>query len=303
VTADAKPDEDDEDEDTPTDRFLRKLIAHLVPGCSAKDKTPRFRCTQMLSEILRNVPTLEDELYLQAKQVLLERGMDKEWTIRSAACIGLGVLARGEAAADNEDEDESDEQGGEGSGPGTTIMDKLKALCRYDMDPHVRIACLPGMSLPLNPNTLPLLLSRTRDTDPSVRRISFRLLQQVPVRGLSVAQRSVIVRNGLGDREAAVRAEASKLIYQWAVACSDYDAEASGGQSKAQARQKQDVKIDLDEFIDLFDLWDGEVAEEALKAIIYRRSNVLDGLDLSQGRYLRRFMITETNNIVSYVLV
>ncbi|PVF94264.1 hypothetical protein CPB86DRAFT_713554 [Serendipita vermifera] len=285
---DAKADEDEDEEDTPADRFLRKLISHLIPGCSAKDKTPRFRCTQTLSEILRNVPTLEDELYVQAKQVLLERGMDKEWTIRSAACIGLGVLARGEAAADDEEDEESDEEG-ESSGSGTTIMDKLKALCRFDMHPHVRIACLPGMSLPLNPDTLPLLLSRTRDTDPSVRRMSFRLLQQVPVRGLSVAQRSVIVRNGLGDRETAVRAEASKLVYQWAVACSDYNTEPNGGQSKTQARQKLDVKIDLDEFIDLFDLWDGEVAEEALKALIYRRPNVLEGLDLSQSSFWSNF--------------
>jgi condensin complex subunit 3 len=114
--------------------------------------------------------------------------------------------------------------------------------------------------------------------------MAFRLLQQVPVRGLSVAQRSLLVKNGLGDREVAVRMESSKLIYQWAVACSDYNgAQPKGSNSRRDAAQRLEAKIDLDEFLDLFDLWDGEVAEEALKALVYKRPNVLDGLDLSQG--------------------
>jgi condensin complex subunit 3 len=113
--------------------------------------------------------------------------------------------------------------------------------------------------------------------------MAFRLLQQVPVRGLSVAQRSLLVKNGLGDRESAVRVESSKLIYQWAIACSDYGgAQPKGSSSRRDAAQRLEAKIDLDEFLDLFDLWDGEVAEEALKALVYKRPNVLDGLDLSQ---------------------
>jgi condensin complex subunit 3 len=228
---------------------------------------------------LRNVPSLDDELYTSIKVVLLERGTDREWTIRSAACPGLGVLARGEIS-ENSDSDDDEEAGSSD----IRISTVLQALCQYDPHPHVRISCLPGMSIPLTASTLPLLLSRTRDSDSGVRKMSFRLLQQVPVRGLTVAQRSLLVKNGLGDREASVRMESSKLIYQWAIACSDYSgAQPKGNNSRRDAAQRLEAKIDLDEFLDLFDLWDGEVAEEALKALVYKRPNVLDGLDLSQG--------------------
>ncbi|KIM27959.1 hypothetical protein M408DRAFT_16414 [Serendipita vermifera MAFF 305830] len=277
-------DEDDEEE-TPKERFLSKLVAHVLPGCRAKDKTPRFRCSQLLSEILRNVPSLDDELYASISEVLLERGTDREWTIRSAASIGLGVLARGEAAQDPDSDDDSDEEKDR-----PRIASVLQALCQYDLHPHVRVSCLPGLAMPLNASTLPLLLSRTRDSDTGVRKMAFRLLQQVPVRGFSVAQRSLLVKNGLGDREAAVRAESSKLIYQWAVSCSDYTGGEPATSNVRQGRaQKQESKIDLDEFLDLFDLWDGEVAEEALKALVYKRPNILDGLDMSQAEFWSDF--------------
>ena len=222
------------------------------------------------------MPSLSDDLYGRIRDVLLERGMDREWTIRSAACPGLGVLARGE-------DTDSDSDGEDGHSI-LRISTVLQALCQYDSHPHVRISCLPGISMELNVSTLPILLSRTRDTDGAVRKMAFRLLLRVPVRGLSVAQRSLLVKNGLGDREASVRAESSKLIYQWAVSCSDYGAQSEGNSSKRNAAQMMGAKIDLDEFLDLFDLWDGEVAEEALKALVYKRPNVLDGLDLSQGK-------------------
>lgn len=245
------------------------MISHVLPGCGAKDKTPRFRCTQLLSEILRSVPSLDDELYSTIKTVLLERISDKEWTIRAVACHGLGVLARAEAPIDDEEDIED----------GARISDILRAVCQYDVQPHVRIAALPGISLPLNVTTLPFLLTRTRDIDAAVRKAAFRIIQQIPVRGLSVAQRSLIIKNGLGDRETAVRAEVSKLVYHWALTCSEY------GQTPESSKRanKLDVKIDIDEFLDLFDLWDGTVAEEALKAVIYKRPTILDGLDLSKG--------------------
>jgi condensin complex subunit 3 len=210
---------------------------------------------------------------------LLERICDKEWTIRAVACHGLGVLARAEASLDEQEDEDSDDRG-------SRISPILRTLCQYDLQPHVRTAALPGISLPLNIDTLPFLLSRTRDVDASVRKAAFRIVQQVPVRGLSVAQRSLIIRNGLGDREAAVRTEVGKLVYHWAITCSDYQHNPKDGKKGAQ---KSDVKIDVDEFLDLFDLWDGTVAEEALKALVYKRPNILDDLDLSKGMSSGRF--------------
>lgn len=238
-----------------------------MTGCNAKDKTPRFRCTQLLSEILRHVPSLEDDLFASLRNMLLERATDKEWTIRVVACHGLGVLARAEGA----------EEDGDGEETASTV---LRTLCQYDLHPNVRIAALPGLALPLNVDTLPFLLSRTRDVDGAVRKATFRILRQVPVRGLSVSQRSIVVRNGLGDREATVRGEVGKLIYNWAISCSNYAGERG---DEGRGKPKASLKIDLDEFLDLFDLWDGTVAEEALKALVHKRPDILDGLDLSKG--------------------
>lgn len=284
--------DEDEEEETSKDRFLHRLIARILPGCNAKDKTPRFRCTQLLSEILRNVPSLDDELFFTIKTALLERICDKEWTIRAVTCHGLGVLARAEASLDEQEDEESNDAE-------SRISTILRTLCQYDLQPHVRIAALPGISLPLNVDTLPFLLSRTRDVDASVRKAAFRVVQQVPVRGLSVAQRSLIIRNGLGDREVAIRTEVGKLVYHWAITCSDYQVDERGSKDGRKGAQRADVKIDVDEFLDLFDLWDGTVAEEALKALIYKRPNILDDLDLSKGTSSSRFHDIYTYKLLS----
>lgn len=254
-----------EEQESPADRFFERLVARILPGCAAKDKTVRYRCTQLLSEILRNTSSLDEELYDQVRLVLLQRANDREWMIRAVACIGIGVLAQGEGSSDDSV---------------STLASILQDICQYDVHPQVRIAALPGIALPLNISTLPELLKRSRDTDKAVRKIVFRVLRKVPVRSLSVAQRSTIVRNGMGDRESSVRSEASKLLAVWALGCTPPAESKSSKPSAAGA-----LKVDLHEFVDLFDLWDGEVAEEAVKALIYHHPDIFEGFDISQPEW------------------
>lgn len=67
------------------------------------------------------------------------------------------------------------------------------------------------------PTTLPILLTRTRDEDTILRKLVYRhVLAALPTPLiLSIAQREEVVRNGLGDREPAVRAAAANLIGGW----------------------------------------------------------------------------------------
>jgi len=71
---------------------------------------------------------------------------------------------------------------------------------------------------------------------------------------LTISQRELIVRNGLGDRQAPVRAAAGKLIGIWV--------DVVGG--------------GLIEFLRTFDLLGSEVAEDALFSVFVTRPDIFD---------------------------
>ena len=85
---------------------------------------------------------------------------------------------------------------------------------QFDPSPDVRRTALPGVQTQLNKKTLPVLLSRVKDPDASVRCTVFRALKSTPVpaRSLSLEQRTLLVRCGLGDLAPVVKAEANKLL-------------------------------------------------------------------------------------------
>ena len=83
-------------------------------------------------------------------------------------------------------------------------------------------------NLPLGPQTLPPLLERSRDIDATIRKLVYtHVLEKycqpsdfgqvgfTHPRALSIAQREMIVGNGLGDREPSVKAAAAQLLGQW----------------------------------------------------------------------------------------
>ena len=80
---------------------------------------------------------------------------------------------------------------------------------------EVRRAAL--LNIPLDNATLGTVLTRTRDTDPVTRKLVYSVLESklAHPRQLSIALREQLVKDGLGDREPAVRLAAGKLVASW----------------------------------------------------------------------------------------
>jgi condensin complex subunit 3 len=147
----------------------------------------------------------------------------------------------------------------------------------------VRRAAL--LNIPVTAQTLPTMLARTRDVDTTVRRLVYGsvLLAHAELpddampgaahpRVLTISQREQIVRNGLGDREPAVRAAAGKLVGAWV--------DAVGVGTKKGA-----VVEDLLAFLGSFDLRESAVVEDALLSVFVTRVDVFDALEFD-GTYL-----------------
>lgn len=121
------------------------------------------------------------------------------------------------------------------------------------------------LNVPLTPLSLPDILSRTRDVDSSVRRAVYSpVLEQLESpKQLTIAQRELVVKSGLQDREQVVRNSAAKLVAAWA--------DMANG--------------DVIQFIRLFDfdmMEDSEnAAELALLSLFESRPELLDSLDFS----------------------
>ena len=148
----------------------------------------------------------------------------------------------------------------------------------------VRLAAL--LNIPITAQTLIVVLTRTRDVDMTVRRLVYGsvLLAHADLpddavpgaahpRALTIAQREQIVRNGLGDREPAVRVAAGKLIGAW------IDAVSVG-------TKKGPVLEDLLAFLGTFDLRESAVVEDALLSRFVTRVDVFDALEFDGAHLL-----------------
>lgn len=74
------------------------------------------------------------------------------------------------------------------------------------------------MNIPITPSTIDIILSRTRDVDAVTRKLIYSAVISGRIehpRQLSIAQRELIVKDGLGDREPSVRVSAGKVVTQW----------------------------------------------------------------------------------------
>ncbi|WVW80873.1 hypothetical protein I302_102863 [Kwoniella bestiolae CBS 10118] len=236
-------DEEEEEMETFSSRFVVKLLKHLLTGMEAKDKNVRFRVTLLTVSMINGLGEMDDDLYVLLRESLLNRSRDKEAAVRVQAALGLAKLQSGE---DEDDLEEGQESLGE------VLLD----LLRYDQAAEVRRAAL--YNLPRNPTTLPHILARTRDTDPILRRTvyagSLSATALPDPRVLSIAQREEIVRNGLGDREGSVRKAAAGMLGGWVDL----------------------VEGDMIEFLSRFDVVSSQVAEEALISVFVTRPEILD---------------------------
>jgi condensin complex subunit 3 len=96
-------------------------------------------------------------------------------------------------------------------------------------------------------------------------------------RALSIQQRELVVRNGLGDREPAVRAVAASLLATW-VDVADMDSENKRDSARDDKGGKGLERRVL-AFLTLFDLAEGTVAADALPRVFQARVDIFDNIE------------------------
>ncbi|KAK2461194.1 hypothetical protein APHAL10511_006721 [Amanita phalloides] len=108
-------------------------------------------------------------------------------------------------------------------------------------------------------------------------------------RALTIAQREVIVRNGLGDREPSVRAAAEALVGTWAdvvtVGLKPEDEECSSVKEEAEEVTQPTGNAAVDKavaFLELFDL-ENDIASDALLSVFASRTDLYDGLQFNDS--------------------
>lgn len=236
--------------ETPTSRLTTRILSTLLKCLTAKDKTIRFRATQITSHIINSLDTLDDQLFHQLKSQLLRRIHDKEAPVRLQAVYGLGRLAA--EVEDNEAQDDSDSDNDVGSG----VLVKLLDVLQNDPSAEVRRNLL--LNLPLTPATLPYLLERARDLDASTRRALYaRLLPALgDFRHLSLTHREKLLRWGLRDRDENVRKATARLFRErWIEDCAALPAASSPVEGEdAQAKpNNQAADPSLDALLELLE--------------------------------------------------
>ncbi len=159
---------------------------------------------------------------------------------------------------------------------------------------EVRRAALYNMTL--LPSTLPHILSRTRDIDPTLRRtVFFGSLSSASLddpRRLTLEQRHEIVKNGLGDRELGVRRATAGMLGGWL----EGDG-VKGDLNEVRASShfyNLSIKSNHTEpqFLRRFDLVNGPVAEDALLSLFVSKPALLDSL-VFDGDYVVFSLVLE----------
>lgn len=82
----------------------------------------------------------------------------------------------------------------------------------------------------------------------------------------------MIVRNGLGDREESVKAAAGKLMGTWV------DVVRAEG-AKKEEDAEAGIQANLVAFLQLFDLHEGTIGEDALSIVLATRPEICDNLE------------------------
>ena len=248
--------------ETPTSRLTFAILSMLIPSLSAKEKTVRFRATQIISHVVNSLDSIDDELYHLIRQGLMKRIRDREPAIRVQAVMGLGRLAGNETEDHAEDEDSDEEMAASG------LHEKLLDVLQNDTSAEVRKSLL--LNLPLTSATLPYLLERARDLDSSTRRALYaRLLPTLgDFRHLSLSMREKLLRWGLRDRDENVRKAAGKLFRErWIEDCAGPPSTTvEGGPVQVISRPSILGLLELLERIDVVNSGvDGGIALEAMK--------------------------------------
>lgn len=246
--------------ETASTRLTSHILLILLQFLVSKEKTVRYRATQLVAHIINSLDSIDDEFFHLLKTGLLKRIRDKEPMIRVQAVLGLGRLAGNEDDGEQENADSNDD---DASG----LLEKLLEVLQDDPSADVRRSLL--LNLPLTRGTLPYLLERARDLDPATRRTLYsRLLPALgDFRHLSLSMREKLLRWGLRDRDENVRKATARLFHdRWIQDCAGPRLAGEDGASEEAVAPNIDGVLELLERIDVLNsgVEDG-IALEAMK--------------------------------------
>ena len=259
--------------ETPSTRLVSQTLSILLTLLSSKEKTVRYRSTQLIAHIINSLDSIDDEYYQLLKLGLSKRIRDKEPAIRVQAVLGLGRLVGNE---DGEDPDNIDSDDDEATG----LLEKLVEVLQNDPSAEVRRSLL--LNLPLTPGTLPYLLERARDLDPATRRALYsRLLPALgDFRHLSLSMREKLLRWGLRDRDDNVRKASARLFRErWIEDCAGNGVSEDASATKEASKPSADALLELLERIDVINsAGEAGIAAEAMKQFWSGRPDYLEDM-------------------------
>ncbi|KAF8207192.1 nuclear condensing complex subunit [Mycena galopus ATCC 62051] len=279
-------DDDDVDNDTPASRFTANLLSFLLKGFQAKDKAVRYRVISIAGEMIIALGEIDLDIYNALQEALLDRIHDKEAMVRLPVVVALSKLAAGE--------DPEEIPAGEQS-----LLQVLIDTLSSDPSPEVRRITL--VNIPVNATSLPAILARARDTDTSIRKFLYNDVLTKAASGaadphvLTIAQRELLVRHGLGDREKTVRSAAADLLGTWidvigqkespeeelATRITGIDISKTEEKSPLTSEEKQRKIIQtLAIFLNKFDLQveGAQIASDALRSVFDTRPDIFEDL-------------------------
>ena len=231
--------------ETASTRLTSHILSILLQFLTSKEKTVRYRSTQLVTHVINSLDSIDDEYYHLLKMGLLKRIRDKEPIIRVQAVLGLGRLAGNEDDGDQENEDSDEDDV-------SRLLEKLLDVLQNDPSADVRRSLL--LNLPLTPSTLPFLLERARDLDPATRRALYsRLLPALgDFRYLSLSMREKLLRWGLRDRDENVRKATARLFRErWIEDCAGPRQYGEAGAFREAASPSIDGLLELLERMDI----------------------------------------------------
>ncbi|XP_059530753.1 condensin complex subunit 3 [Myotis daubentonii] len=186
--------EADEEEDG---GLLNYLCTFLLKSHEANSNAVRFRVCQLINKLLGNMPEnaqIDDDLFDKINEAMLIRLKDKIPNVRIQAVLALSRL-----------QDPKDDE--------CPVANAYVTLIENDSNPEVRRAVLSCI-VP-SAKTLSKIVGRTKDVKEAVRKLAYQVLgEKVHMRAMSIAQRVMLLQQGLNDRAEAVKQATQKHLLQ-----------------------------------------------------------------------------------------
>ncbi|XP_015245120.1 PREDICTED: condensin complex subunit 3 [Cyprinodon variegatus] len=191
--------EEEEEEDEDDHPFLSFIFNFLLESHKANNHAVRFRACQLVNKLLGSMAEnaqIDDDLFDRIHQAMLVRVTDKFPNVRIQAALAMTRLQQPRD-------------------PDCPTINAYMLILENDSNAEVRRAVLSCIAM--SPRTLPKVLKRTRDIKENVRKLAYQVLaDKVHIKALTIAQRVLLLQQGLHDTSESVReVVCNRLLPAW----------------------------------------------------------------------------------------